>query len=108
MNACNKNAPVKQRAKTRWILRLDQFEECKTCGARRRIKSGKPKVNGGKVNCGHDFSRTKGVFQFKELKGFTRDLEGFLSAKKLWEWCNRSYLKEIKNYPKNKSNHTLF
>ncbi len=108
MNAYNKNTPVKKQAKTRWILRLDQFEQCVICGAKKRVKSGKPKVTGGKKDCGHQFSQTKGVFEFKELSGFKEDLQGFLSAKKLWEWCNRNYLKEIVNYPQNKKTQTLF
>lgn len=107
-NAYNKAVPAKRQAKTRWILRLDQFEECVVCGAKRRTKSGRPKITGGDRNCPHQFSRSKGIFEFKELKGFKRDLEGFLSAKKLWEWVNRNSLKQIENYPKNKGNHTLF
>ncbi len=108
MNAYNKSAPTKRRAKKRWVLRLDQFEQCAVCGAKRRIKSGKPKITGGDHNCPHKFSQTKGVFEFKELKGFKRDLDGFLGAKNLWEWCNRDLLKQIENYPKNKTNHILF
>jgi len=108
MNAYNKNVPAKRRAKTRWILRLDQFEQCAICGARKRIKSGKPKITGGKKTCYHQFSIVKGAFEFKELKGFKEDLQGFLSAKKLWEWCNRNVLKEIKNYPENKKTQSLF
>jgi hypothetical protein len=108
MNAYNKSAPKKKQAKARWILRLDQFEECSICKAKRRIKSGKAKITGGKKDCVHQFSQIRGVFQFKELKGFRHDVEAFLSAKKLWEWCNRNVLKEIENYPNNNGNHTLF
>jgi hypothetical protein len=108
MNAYNKNVPAKRRAKARWILRLDQFEQCTICGAKKRIKSGKTKITGGKKTCYHQFSQTKGAFEFKELKGFKDDLQGFLSAKKLWEWYNRNILKEIKNYPENKKTQSLF
>lgn len=108
MNAYNKTIPAKRRARTRWILRLDQFEECAVCGAKRRTKSGRPKITGGNSNCYHQFSHTKGIFEFRELKGYQHDLEGFLSAKKLWEWCNRDFLKQIENYPQNKKTLKLF
>jgi len=108
MNAYNKSVPAKRRARTRWILRLDQFEECVFCGAKRRIKSGRPKITGGKPHCQHKFSYTKGAFEFKELENYQQDLEGFLSAKNLWEWANRKILKQIKNYPKNKKEQKLF
>jgi len=108
MNAYNKAVPAKKRAKTRWILRLDQFEQCTVCKAKRRIKSGRPKITGGVSNCPHQFSCSKGVFEFKELKGFQHDLEGFLSAKNLWEWVNRNFLKQIENYPQNKKTQALF
>ncbi len=108
MHAYNKNAPEKQKAKTRWILRLDQYEECVLCEAKRRWKSGQAKITGGKRFCRHKFSPAKGVFQFKELKGFEKDIKAFLSAKELWEWYYRKELAEVKNYPKRIKNHTLF
>ena len=58
--------------------------------------------------CPHRFSETKATLQFKELHGYEHDIEGFLSAKRLWEWSNRDLLKDIKNYPKNKKAQTLF
>ncbi len=100
MNAYNKLVPKKRQAKKRWILRLDQFEECIYCGAKKRIKSGRAKVTGGDRNCYHKFSSPKGIFQFKELKGYKEDIKGFLSAQKLWEWSNRRILQQINNYPK--------
>lgn len=108
MNGYNKSAPKKRWAKTRWILRLDQYEECAFCGAKRRTRSGQTKITGGSPRCGHKFSYTKGVFEFKELENFHQDFEGFLSAKTLWEWCNRNFLKQIGNYPQNKKTQTLF
>ncbi len=102
MNAYNKNAPTKRKAKKRWILRIDQYQQCEICGAKRRNKSGKYKITGGNRNCPHSFLETKGIFEFKELADYSHDLEGFLSAKNLWEWLNRDYLKRIKNYSKNK------
>ena len=100
MKAYNKLVPKKRQAKKRWILRLDQYEECIYCGAKKRIKSGRPKITGGDRNCYHKFSAPKGVFQFKELKGYSTDIKGFLSAQKLWEWSNRRILQQIENYPK--------
>ena len=106
MNAYNKSVPKKRQAKKRWILRIDQYDECEHCKAQKRIKNNR--VVGGDKMCPHHFSKTKTTLQFKELKDFKQDIEGFLSAKKLWEWSNRDFLKEIKNYPKNKEAQTLF
>lgn len=100
MNAYNKSAPAKRQAQTRWILRLDQFEECIFCQAKKRIKSGQPRIGGGNPACSHTFAPAKGVVEFKELKNLKHDIEGFLSAKKLWEWCNQALLGQIENYPK--------
>ncbi len=102
MNAYNKSVPSKRMAKTRWILRLDQFEECKSCGAKKRVKGGKVSIRGGKPNCYHKFSPARGEFEFKELKDFNCDIDGFIGAKRLWEWCNKSHLKRIEDYPKRK------
>jgi len=108
MNAYNKSAPTKRKAKKRWILRLDQYEECTVCGAKRRNKTGNYRITGGERNCEHNFSETKGAFEFKELSDFAYDLEGFLNAKNLWEWVNKNCLKRIKNYSKNKKTLKLF
>lgn len=110
-HAYNKNAPKKKQAQTRWILRLDQYEECIVCGAKRRWKSGQAKVTGGcrdNYNCQHKFTRATGNYEFKELNDYENDIQAFLSAKELWEWYYRKYLGEIKNYPKKHSNHILF
>ena len=106
MNAYNKFVPKKRQANTRWILRIDQFDECEHCKAQRRIKSGR--ITAGDKMCPHHFSETKAKLQFKELKDYNRDIEGFLSAKRLWEWSNRKLLNEVENYPKNKNPQTLF
>jgi len=108
MNAYNTNAPPKRKAKKRWILRLDQYEECEICGAKRRYKTGTHRVTGGEKHCAHDFSKEKGAFEFKELLDYTYDLDGFLNAKNLWEWLNKTNLKRIKNYSKNKKTLKLF
>jgi len=105
MNAYNKSVPKKRQAKKRWILRIDQYDECEHCKAQRRIKNNR--ITAGDKMCPHHFSETKTKLEFKELKDFNKDIEGFLSAKRLWEWSNRELLKEIKNYPKNKKVQTL-
>jgi len=102
LNAYNKSAPSKQRAKKRWILRLDQYEECELCGAKKRNKMDNLRITGGKRDCFHRFSKEKGTYEFKELMDYSHDLEGFLNAKNLWEWSNKGMLKRISNYPKNR------
>jgi hypothetical protein len=100
LNAYNKTAPVQRKAEKRWILRVEQYQECLLCGAKKRIKSGTDVIKGGKTYCTHQFGPEKGIFEFKELPGTQRDVEAFLSAKELWEWYNKDSLKRISNYPK--------
>jgi hypothetical protein len=108
LNAYNKNAPLNKKAKKRWILRLDQYQECEICGAKKRNKLVEARITGGDRNCPHKFSKEKGVYEFKELLNFEEDIDGFLNAKNLWEWSNNNFLKKIKNYPKNKKPLKLF
>lgn len=108
LNAYNQNVTAKKRAEKRWILRLDQYQECKLCGAKKRNKLMRAKITGGDKNCFHQFGEEKGFYEFKELSDFEKDLEGFLNAKNLWEWCNDSLLNKIKDYPKNKKTLKLF
>lgn len=98
-NAHNKMAGEKEKARKRWILRIEQYRECVFCGAKLRTKSGKNVIKGGDKYCTHKFGDEVGVFEFKELDGHQHDIEAFLNAKKLWEWYNRNYLKQINNYP---------
>jgi len=100
LNAYNRMVPQNEKATKRWILRVEQYEECEICGAKRRRKSGKEVIKGGNPFCEHKFGKEIGVFEFKELDGFEHDIQAFLSAKELWEWYNREFLKQIKNYPK--------
>lgn len=100
MNAFNSMADKKEEAKTRWILRIDQYEECLNCGGKQRIKSGKDVVKGGQSYCNHEFAPPTGIYEFRELEDFEGDIKAFLNAKKLWEWYNRNLLKKIRNYPK--------
>ena len=87
---------------TRWILRVDQGQICKICGARRRVKGGREKVrapyppNGvNHKTCSHDWSEVEGIVELKEFPYWHEDYQAFLGAKKLWEWENISRLKKI-------------
>jgi len=101
LNAYNKGAPRKLQAETRWILRIDQYEECKGCLARKNEKSGKERISGGNEWCNHQWSLAKGETEFLELTDHEEDLKAFLAAKEVWEWYHRSFLRKIANYPKN-------
>lgn len=88
---------------TRWILRIDQTQTCRKCGASLRTKGGREKIrtNGNGANgvkqsvCEHDWSETQGVVELKEFPGYIDDYHAFLGAKKLWEWEHNWLLREI-------------
>lgn len=101
LNAYNKGVQKKFHADTRWILRIDQYEECKGCLAKKKEKSGKERVLGGNSWCNHQWSHPVGEAEFLELEGQKEDLEAFLAAKEVWEWYHRSFLRKVANYPKN-------
>lgn len=107
LNAYNKLVPKSKFCETRWILRLDQYQECKGCLARKREKGTKIKVSGGNAFCNHIWSETKTEIEFQELTNFEEDFQAFLSAKTLWEWYNRDWLSKIPNYPKKITQRTL-
>lgn len=91
-----------QNLQTRWILRIDQSQTCRRCGAKRRVKGGREKIrwNGAKNICPpneHDWSETQGEIELKEFPYWQGDFEAFLGAKRLWEWENEEWLKKI-NY----------
>ena len=101
LNAYNKGAQKKLQADTRWILRIDQYEECKGCFAKKKEKGGKEQVSGGNAWCNHQWSLPTGEAEFLELDGYEEDLQAFFSAKEVWEWYHRAFLKKVANYPKN-------
>jgi hypothetical protein len=103
-HAHNKGAPKSEKATASWILRLDKYEVCDICGAKRRDKEGHIKVTGGKYYCQHDFNAPMAEIEFKKMKGMDESYKAFLSAKNLWEWANRKMLEQIKNYPKKFNN----
>lgn len=84
---------------TRWIFRIDQIQTCGTCGANLRIKGGRGKIRRGpKYLCApntHAWGPLTGVCEIKEMPEWQNDFDGFLGAKKLWEWENETWLKKI-------------
>lgn len=88
---------------TRWILRIDQAENCFNCGATRRTKGGREKIdkpwparNGVCSPKDHVWSDKKGVIELKEARSpASQDFEAFMAAKRLWEWENEFWLKRI-------------
>lgn len=95
---------------TRWILRIDQVQICKRCGATLRTKGGREKIkfprssnsssNSNRqtstcpIGC-HDWGETKGEVELQEFPYWQNDFEAFLAAKRLWEWENEWWLKKI-------------
>lgn len=89
-----------QNLQTRWILRIDQNQTCRRCGAKRRLKGGREKIrwNGNKNACppaAHEWSELQGEIELKEFPYWQSDFEAFLGAKRLWEWENEKWLKKI-------------
>jgi hypothetical protein len=85
---------------TRWILRVDQNQTCRKCGALKRTKGGREKTklpwgNSFAKKCEHDWGEIKGEIELQEFPDFDEDYQAFLGAKKLWEWENISWLKQI-------------
>jgi hypothetical protein len=85
---------------TRWILRIDQKQSCRKCGATRRTKGGNEKIktpwnNSFARNCEHEWMEMKGEVELREFPDFVEDYQAFLGAKKLWEWENIDWLKQI-------------
>ena len=85
------------KAETRWILRIDQYQKCEFCQAKKRTKDTTGKAKGGKKNCIHKLGQVQGEWEFKELDNQDRDIEAFLAAKKVWEWQNHKILAYINN-----------
>ena len=88
---------------TRWILRIDQNQVCLTCGSIRRLKGGRDKIRkplkaNGVGQCypeDHEWSEIRGDIELRETPYWHDDFQGFLGAKKLWEWENDYWLKKI-------------
>ena len=89
---------------TRWILRIDQVKTCRKCGATLREKGGRQKIkvpwiNGVKSskaeNCEHVWGPLTGDIELKEFPYWQEDFKAFLGAKKLWEWENDYWLRQM-------------
>lgn len=80
---------------TRWILRIDQVRKCLKCGAVLREKGGRKKIRNESNNCSHQWSELIGDIELKEFPYWQKDYQAFLGAKKLWEWENEYWLKQI-------------
>jgi hypothetical protein len=84
---------------TRWILRVDQTRPCLKCKAFLRSKGGRHQVKNGWSNgareCNHEWGALTGKVELKEFPLWEDDFSAFLGAKKLWEWENVNWLKEI-------------
>ena len=93
------NEQVLKKAVTNWILRIDQYQECKLCGAKRREKGGNPEIKNGQKMCSHKWGAPKGNCELKEVANQELYFDTFLNAKRLWEFSNRDWLSKIKNYP---------
>ena len=101
LNAYNQSTDNGNVCEGRWILRIDQYQECKGCYAKRREKYGRARVAGGNPMCNHQWTRVKGEVEFKELKNQEKDLKAFFVAKSKWEEKHQDWLAQIPNFPKN-------
>jgi hypothetical protein len=79
----------------RYILRINQIQECELCGLKKIIRKMGDKTKGGDENCPHRFGEIKDEWEFKEFDNPEEDFRGFLACKELWEWEHRDKLKEI-------------
>ena len=101
LNAYNRNNGSGPACEKRWILRVDQYQECMGCFAKQREKYGSAKTTGGKTICNHQWSAVKGEVEFRELENYEKDLEDFLKLKERWESKNKEWLHKIPNYLNN-------
>ena len=82
----------------RWILRIDQIQYCNRCHATRRTKGGREKVRNNRSPCPqgmHDWGPMQGEIELQEFPIWEDDFQGFLAAKRLWEWENYDWLKKV-------------
>lgn len=100
LNAYNRGAEKQKLAKARWILRIDQYMECKGCFAKQRERDEEKRAVEGNPLCNHVWSQSIAEVEFKEQGQYGEDLEAFLSAKEVWEWYHRDWLRRVPNYPK--------
>lgn len=92
--------PLVPDLETRWILRIDQVKPCVRCGATLRSKGGKHQVRTVQGNlfqrtCAHEWGPAEGLIELKESPHWEEDFRAFLGAKRLWEWENAEWLKQV-------------
>ena len=84
---------------TRWILRIDQNQDCARCGGTLRTKGGREKIKRDRNTLcregEHEWGEMKGIVELKEFPYWHADFNGFLGAKRLWEWENEFWLKRV-------------
>ena len=93
------NEATLKKAKTHWILKIDQYQECVLCEAKRRNKNGSVEISKWNKSCYHKWSPIKGACRFQEVREHKPYLKTFLDVKNKWENINRDFLSEIENYP---------
>lgn len=92
-----------KRLDSRWILRIDQNKKCKKCGATLRQKGGRDKIryqrsdvrNQMAEKCEHTWGDLTGIIELKEFPYWREDYKAFQAAKKLWEWENDYWLRQV-------------
>ena len=103
MAALTKDLP---NLEARWIFRVDQHRLCHKCGSTLRVKGGNEKLrlawdkNDRKVRarantCEHEWSELVGDVELHESPNWEIDYKAFEGAKKLWEWENEYWLKQV-------------
>lgn len=81
---------------TRWILRLDQYQNCLDCSAILRTKGGNAKIRKGNLKCPHRWGEVVGEAELKELPNHQGDFRAFLACKVLWEWEHEFWLSRLR------------
>ena len=107
LNAYNTNCGEGKACETRWILRIDQYQECIGCLAKRREKYGRARTSEGNPSCNHQWSPVRGEVEWKELKNYEKDLAAFFTTRDRWEKKHEEWLSKIPNYPRNNKQSTL-
>ena len=107
LNAYNANCEKGKACETRWILRIDQYQECMGCLAKRREKYGRARTSEGNPLCNHQWSLTKGEVEWKELENYEKDLAAFFARRDRWEQKHEEWLQKIPNYPRNNKQSVL-
>jgi len=107
LNAYNKTRGKAVPCAKRWILRIDQYQECRGCFAKMREKYANARATGGNPQCNHQWSEAKGEVEFRELENYGKDMKDFLLLKERWEWYHKGWLSQVSNYYKNISQYKL-